>query len=51
MTRHSVMSPELIGIISVGVALAGMMLWTDGRIDRLDRRLGKVERNQAVLLE
>lgn len=53
------MSPELIGILSVGVALAGMILsvalWSGSyvieRLDRLDARLDKVEQNQAVLLE
>ena len=64
--RKSVLSPELIGILSVGVPLAGLFLgatfWVTGfvderfsyldtRIQSLDARLDKVERNQAVLLE
>lgn len=59
MKKHSVMSPELIGILAVGVSLAGLMLTgflytnnrLDSRIDGLDARLRTVERNQTVLLE
>ena len=62
MTRHSTMSPELIGILSVGAALAGLILavasWfgialsrTDDRFDRMDARPGKVEQSVAILLE
>lgn len=55
MKDHAVMSPELIGILGVGVSLAGMILagflWMDGRINGLDSRLREVEQNQSVLLE
>lgn len=53
--KKSRMSPELIGILLVGVALATMILTSTGRIndriDRLDARLNTVEQNVAVLLE
>ena len=49
------MSPELIGILSVGVSLAGLILmvssWAGTSLRSLDARLDKVEQNQAVLLE
>ena len=55
MEKHSVMSSELIGILSVGAAIGTMMLagfvWTNNQIDSLDDRLDKVEQNQAVLLD
>lgn len=54
MNGRSVMSPELIGILSVGVALAGLILlvasWVGESLRSLDARLDKVEQNQAVLL-
>ena len=53
------MSPELIGILSVGVALAGLILslvliggsWVIEALSALDDRLDRVEQNQAILLE
>lgn len=55
MNQKSVMSPELVGILSVGVALAGLILmvsfWVGTVLRSLDVRLDKVEQNQAVLLE
>ena len=53
------MSPEMIGILSVGVALAGLILsvvliggaWVVDSFRSLDARLDKVEQNQAVILE
>jgi len=53
------MSPELIGIISVGVALAGLILsvvliggsWIVDSFRAFEARLDKVEQNQAVILE
>ena len=55
----STMSAELIGILSVGVALAGLILsvvliggsWVVDALDSLDARLDQVEQNQAVILE
>ena len=41
------MSPELIAILSVGVALFGLGLRMSARLDDMDRRLGRV----ASLLE
>ena len=47
MEKRSVMSPELIGILSVGVALAGLIVSAWGRIetsiDRLDHRIDRIE--------
>ena len=37
------MSPELIGILSVGVALLGLGLRLAARLDDVDRRLARVE--------
>ncbi len=41
------MSPELIGIITVGVSLGGLMLvsflWTVSSISGVDRRLARLE--------
>ena len=59
MKVESTMSPELIGILSVGVALAGLILSVvliggSSVIDALgslDARLDQVEQNQAVILE
>ena len=59
MNVKSTMSPELIGILSVGVALAGLILsvvliggsWVIDALGSLDARLDQVEQNQAVLLE
>ena len=53
------MSAELIGTISVGVALAGLILsialiggsWIVDSFRAFDARLDKVEQNQAVILE
>lgn len=53
------MSPELIGIVSVGVALAGLILsvvliggsWVVDSLGSLDARLDQVGQNQAVILE
>ena len=53
------MSAELIGIISVGVALAGLILsialiggsWIVDSFRAFDARWDKVEQNQAVILE
>lgn len=48
------MSPELIGILGVGAALAALLVGlhrgTDKRIDRLDDRLGNVERRLEWLV-
>ena len=45
------MSAELIGILSVGVALAALILRQsarlDGRIDGLEARLGAIEQRMA----
>lgn len=41
------MSPELIAILSVGVALLGLGLRMSARLDDMDRRLARV----ASLLE
>ena len=59
MSGKSTMSPEMIGILSVGVALAGLILsvvliggsWVVDSFRSLDARLDKVEQNQAVILE
>ena len=55
MNSRTVMSPELVGILSVGVALAGLILlvssWVGTSLRSLDARLDKVEQNVAVLLE
>ena len=53
------MSPELIGVLSVGVALAGLILsvvliggsWVVDAFGSLDARLDQVGQNQAVVLE
>ncbi len=53
------MSPELIGVLSVGVALAGLILsvvliggsWVVDALGSLDARLDQVGQNQAVILE
>ncbi len=37
------MSPELIGILSVGATLAGMMLRMGGRLGDVDQRLARLE--------
>lgn len=37
------MSAELIGILSVGVALLGLGLRLSARLDDVDRRLARVE--------
>lgn len=37
------MSPELIGILSVGVALLGLGLRLSARLDDVDGRLARVE--------
>lgn len=37
------MSAELIGILSVGVALLGLGFRLSGRLDSVDRRLARVE--------
>ncbi len=62
--ESAVMSSELIGILGVGVALAGLLLTgfrgienrlgaridsLEGRVDSLDARLAVVERGQAKL--
>ena len=49
----------MIGILSVGVALAGLILslvliggsWVIEALSALDDRLDRVEQNQAILLE
>lgn len=59
MNAKSSMSPEMIGILSVGVALAGLILsvvliggsWAVDSFRALDARLENVEQNQAVILE
>ena len=59
MNVRSTMSPELIGIVSVGVALAGLILsvvliggsWVVDSLGSLDARLDQVGQNQAVILE
>ena len=49
------MSPELIGILGVGIALAGVILsgqrGLNARIDKLEARLAAVEHGQAELRE
>lgn len=49
------LSSELIAILTVGVALSGVVLTTTGRLggrlDELDARLHIVERSQSLLLE
>lgn len=37
------MSPELIGILSVGATLAGLMLWMGGRLREVDQRVARLE--------
>jgi hypothetical protein len=37
------MSPELIGILSGGATLAGLMLWMGGRLRDVDQRLARIE--------
>ena len=37
------MSPELIGILSVGATLAGLMLWMGGWLRDVDQRLARLE--------
>ncbi len=37
------MSAELIGILSVGVALGGLILWMGGWLRYVDRRLARLE--------
>ena len=59
MKARSSMSPELIGILGVGVSLAGLILsvvliggsWIVDSFRAIDSRLDQLERNQAVLLE
>lgn len=41
------MSAELIGILSVGVALAGLVLRLSARIDGIEDRLASVEQRLA----
>ena len=41
------MSAELIGILSVGVALAGLVLRLTARIDGIEDRLASVEQRLA----
>jgi len=41
------MSAELIGILSVGVALAGLVLRLSARIDGIEDRLASVEERLA----
>ena len=47
------MSPELIGILAVGIALAGLILngqrRTDARFERLEKRMSALEVQQAAL--
>ena len=47
------MSPELIGIIAVGIALAGLILngqrRIDARFERLEKRVTALEVQQAAL--
>ena len=47
------MSPELIGILGVGVAVAGLMLTgkrdTDRRIDALATRMTSLEQRMAAI--
>ena len=53
------MSPEMVGILLVGVALASLILsvvliggsWVADSFRALDARLEKVDQNQAVILE
>lgn len=45
------MSPELIAILAVGVALAGLVLRLGVRMDRLEDRIAALERGQAELRE
>ena len=59
MSVKSTMSHELVGILSVGVALAGLILsvvlvggsWVIDALASLDAHLDQVEQNQAVLLD
>ena len=59
MNAKSSMSPEMIGILSVGVALAGLILsvvliggsWGVDSFRAFEARLDKVGQNQAVILE
>ena len=41
------MSAELIGLLGVGVALAGLVLHLSARIDGIENRLAGVERRLA----
>ena len=43
------MTPELIGIITVGVALAGLILRISTRLDKLEQRLAQVEQRLSHL--
>ena len=45
------MSPELIAILAVGVALAGLVLRLGVRMDRLEDRIAALKRGQAELRE
>ena len=49
------LSAELIAIVTVGVALSGVVLTTtgrlNGRIDGLDTRLHTVEQGQSLVIE
>ena len=45
------MSPELIAILAVGVALAGLVLRLGVHMDRLEDRIAALERGQAELRE
>ena len=46
------MSPELIGILAVGIALAGLILngqrRIDARFERLEKRISALEAQQAA---
>ena len=49
------MSPELIGIITTGIAIAGLILRLGSRIDRLEERMtaleGRVAKIEGLLEE
>ena len=45
------MSPELIAILAVGVALAGLVFRLGVRMDRLEDGIAALERGQAELRE
>lgn len=42
-TGGKAVSAELIGILSVGVALGGLILWMGGWLRDVDRRLARLE--------